>query len=670
MSFTLFANTPIVPPATAAAPVAHGVAMLRRDLGKTLCPADGAAEPLVLRLDDTLPPEQFLLRTGPESHAATLYAADDLGFVYGLLFLSEQFLGVQPFWFWLDQQFVRRDCCVLPDGDYTAPQPRVKYRGWFINDEVLLMTWKIGGDPAEPWRMCFEALLRCGGNLVIPGTDQNAHRYRALAAEYGLWLTHHHAEPLGAEMFARAYPGQAPNIAEHPEQFEALWEDAVQAQKNNKVVWNVGFRGQGDTAFWNSDTSGRFDTPEKRGALIGEVIAKQCALVRKYVKNPVFCTNLYGEITELYEGGYLDLPGEIIRVCADNGFGRMVTRRQEGHNARLPSLNGKDRAARRGIYYHVSFYDLQAAAHMTMLPNSVDFVNAELDDVTAKGAMDFWIVNCSNIRPHTYYLDALRKKWYGETVGDTTHSKDYAAAYYGGSAAVAACLAARPASLPQYGPEPDEHCGEQFYTENVRLLVNQYIVDKTKGSGFLHWLTGPVSLDEQMNHLSGICRQALPRLQAQHARCQAAAQTLTGPTRRLFEATVLLDATLHLQAATGVCDYAAGWAALQAKDYLTAFLAFGRSAECFDGCDAALRGSEYGVWQGFYENDCFADFKHTAFMVRKMMALVREYGDSPRHEAWYRDATYSAADHDIMTLFIHSNHLTDWQLYLAFRAKL
>jgi len=57
-----------------------------------------------------------------------------------------------------------------------------------------------------PWEMAFEALLRCGGNMTIPGTDYNSHRYQRLAAEYGLYITHHHAEPLGARMFSRAYP--------------------------------------------------------------------------------------------------------------------------------------------------------------------------------------------------------------------------------------------------------------------------------------------------------------------------------------------------------------------------------------------------------------------------------------------------------------------------------
>lgn len=63
-----------------------------------------------------------------------------------------------------------------------------------------MMKWKINGDKKEPWRMAFEALLRCGGNMTIPGTDKNSRLNRQMAADMGLWITHHHAEPLGAEI--------------------------------------------------------------------------------------------------------------------------------------------------------------------------------------------------------------------------------------------------------------------------------------------------------------------------------------------------------------------------------------------------------------------------------------------------------------------------------------
>ena len=86
-------------------------------------------------------------------------------------------------------------------------------------------------------------------------------------------------------MFARVYPDQAPSYLEHPDLFEELWEQAILAQKDHKVVWNVGFRGQGDRPFWSDDR--RFNTPEERGKLISRIMRRQCELIREYVANPV-----------------------------------------------------------------------------------------------------------------------------------------------------------------------------------------------------------------------------------------------------------------------------------------------------------------------------------------------------------------------------------------------
>ncbi len=50
-------------------------------------------------------------------------------------------------------------------------------------------------------------------------------------------------------MFARVYPDKTPSFAEYPELFYGLWEEGIQRQKNYRVIWNIGFRGQGRPAF-------------------------------------------------------------------------------------------------------------------------------------------------------------------------------------------------------------------------------------------------------------------------------------------------------------------------------------------------------------------------------------------------------------------------------------
>lgn len=392
-------------------PVMRFIRILERDRDKAFTESVFPQSAVVLIPEPKEIPEQF--RVLVSSDQIEIRAGDDLGFIYGILYISEHYLNIRPFWFFMDQEINQRESIEIPETDYLSQPYAVRFRGWFINDEVLMMKWKYNENGVNGWEMALEALLRCGGNIVIPGTDEMSRKNRQLAADMGLWITHHHAEPLGAEMFLRAYPDVEPDYLKHEELFYQLWEDAVIEQKKYRVVWNLCFRGQGDMPFWANDKSGRFDTPQARGKLIGDVIRKQYQIVKRHVEDPVFCTNLYGEIMELYEQGYLELDTDIIKVRADNGFGKMVTRRQNNHNPRIPSMPDSKETSPQGVYYHVSFYDLQAANHITMLPNSVDFVNRELSQVLKNGGNDFWVINCSNIRPHVYFLDAIRKKWRG-----------------------------------------------------------------------------------------------------------------------------------------------------------------------------------------------------------------------------------------------------------------
>ena len=114
-----------------------------------------------------------------------------------------------------------------------------------------------------------------------------------------------------------------------------------------RVVWNIGFRGQGDRPFWEDDP--QYDTSQKRGALISSLIRQQYDLVKQNDPDAVCCTNLYGEVMELYQQDCLDLPADVINIWADNGYGKMVSRRQGNDNPRVPALpprRGQRRARR------------------------------------------------------------------------------------------------------------------------------------------------------------------------------------------------------------------------------------------------------------------------------------------------------------------------------------
>ena len=663
MGFTLCAGTKIgkIPETDRREAVENAAGMLARDLKKRFggaCEtggAGGAVNEIGLAREDMGAPELFEVRVS--DGGMTVAAGDAPGFVYGLLYISEKFLGIAPFWFWADQEIGRIDPVTAEDGVYRGDVPAVRFRGWFINDEVLLSHWSIDGDPVEPWRMALEALLRCGGNMVIPGTDKNARRYRSLAASYGLWITHHHAEALGAEFFLREYPELEPNYDEYPQLFQGQWEDAVKAQRDMKVVWCLGFRGQGDAPFWAYDTTGRYDTPEKRGAMISRMIRLQRSIVEKYVAEPVFCTNLYGETMELYAQGYVDLDPDIIKIRADNGFGRMVTRRRGNHDPRVSSLP-EEPEEHGGIYYHVSFYDLQAANHMTMTPNSVDFVSRELDRVFERNLREYWLINCSNIRPHVYFLDAVRKQWFGLEVTSVSHSREFAGTYFGGSERAARCLREYAGAQLAFGPEEDQHAGEQFYCEIPRMIAHRFFADRDKPAPGLLWLTREGTLTGQAKCFGGLCGKQVPALAEYREKCRGCgAETLE------------LQAELQLRGARGGAALGRAFERLDAGDCLGAFMELGGAAEEFIAADRALRDSERGVWRGFYANDCFADYKHTAYMLQKLMGCARELGDSPSHDSWYRQAYMEPEDRPIKALLVEDNHPTDWELYLKFKSR-
>lgn len=668
-------------------PVEHAVDMVLRDRDKVFTASDYPENQIVLKMTDAsqnnqIPTEGYEIEITQEN--IIISAQDDLGFIYGLLYISETYMGIKPFWFWMDQQIEQKEKqeIEVTKAPICSPIPLVRFRGWFFNDEVLMLKWKYNEKDKKGWKMALEALLRCGGNMAIPGTDKMSRENRKLATDMGLWLTHHHAEPLGAEMFARAYPDIEPNFQENEELFYKLWEDAVIEQKDAKVVWNLCFRGQGDSPFWASDTTGKYNTPQKRGALISSLIRKQREIVRKYVENPIFCTNLYGEIMELYEQGYIELDEDVIKVRADNGYGKMVTRRRDNHSPRVSSMPDKNDTGMQGIYYHVSFYDLQAANHITMLQNSVSFVEQELREVLTNGGNEFWVINCSNVRPHTYYLDAVRKIWFGQQVNDSTHSRAFAEAYYHGNEQIAECYRKYPEAMISYGTYEDEHMGEQFYTENLRILAHQFIVDRSKGAKSLYWIAGEGTLEEQTGKLCDLCRRGLDKLEQYYKDCKRVAEQITVNVhdnttelslkndQALFTHTLLLHAGIHAKCARAVVTFGDAYKAYEAGNLEKAFVLLGDCAVLLDEVQQKLEEAEYGIWEKFYFNDCFADVKHTAYMVRKMMGVVRELGDNARHDKWYREYCYDKEDRNIFLLLVLDNHMTDEELYQVMKQNI
>ncbi|MBN1777538.1 MAG: glycosyl hydrolase 115 family protein [Clostridiales bacterium] len=564
---------------------------LLRDIRSVCLPSPAEGSAIALYGDGALAAETFSLRSGGDT--LELRARDELGFVYGLYEISRRILGVHDLWFWNDQAFTPRESHPVGQDFTFQSQPfAVRLRGWFLNDEVLLQAWHPDGSEALPWEMAFEALLRLGGNMVIPGTGANAHRYRRLASDMGLYITHHHAEPLGAPMFAERYPALTASYAEHPGLFEKLWQEGIDGQKNDKVVWNLGFRRQGDRPFWEDDP--RYTAPEARGKLIGELIEKQHRMVLSARPDAQCCTNLYGEVLELYRQGYIEIPDGVIRIWADNGYGKMVSRRQGNHNPRLRSLPEKD-GGRHGLYYHVSFYDLQAANHITMLGNPPDFVKGELSHALALGADEYWIVNCSNIKPHVYYLDFAAQLWKTGVVDCKAQQAAYAARYYGVkyADAVSACFDSFFRHAVRYGPHGDDAAGDQYYNYAARILASAYMRGGDVAEA-LRWASDADTLRGQAERILAVCEQASGGYAEHMALCEQTRQKMHGPARELFSNSLLQQADILRGCALGAKLACQSLLAAMDGDYKQAFFLAGKSQRAYRWANAEMRRCERG----------------------------------------------------------------------------
>lgn len=665
--FTLRKNTRIETHSNELA-VLRAVERMKRDMTYVLENEENSVPNTIRLIEDMeLDREQYVI-TFPDSDIMEIRASDELGFVYALLFLSEHFLDIAPFWFWNDQKFDVKREIKIPIKEYKSQPMTVKFRGWFVNDEVLLHTWNIDGDSDRPWEMVFEALLRCGGNMVIPGTGKNAVKHRKLASAMGLWITGHHAEPLGAEMFSSVYPELEPSFKKYPDLFRGLWREALERQKDSKVVWNLGFRGQGDCPFWLNDPD--YVTDEERGRLISSIIREQYDLVKEYDSNGICCTNLYGEIMELYKKEVLYFPNDVIKVWADNGYGKMVSRRQENHNPRIPSMPIAG-VEKQGIYYHVSFYDLQAANHITLANNSPEFLKRELESVIKNQGTEYWIINCSNVKPHVYYLDFVAKLWRHGSLPVEEHLHQYESTYYDKTTTypVSACFKRYFSQAVPYGKHEDEHVGEQFLNHTTRILVSSWMRNQEIKAEELTWAIPAETIEEQVKWYEAICKLGVDRYTALVEECHRAKDSLSSNAQAVFEDSILLHAKIYQHCYQGAKYFCEGFAFWKQGEYQKSFYMVGNAAEEYDRAYSELTSREHDKWSGFYQNECLTDLRLTAWTLKQLMSYIRNLEDGPHYYKWKREFLYSEEERKVMLILMMENHLENEELFLLMKER-
>ena len=239
-----------------------------------------------------------------------LSGADMRGTIFAIYSFSQEWLGVDPMYYWNDHEPAKKAAVTVPGNlAKNYPAPLFKYRGFFINDEDQLTGWAPGektdhsGIAKPAMDKIFETILRLKGNMVVPGTwTFPSDPQMKWVGERGLILNQHHATPLGMNV-ARWPAGTPYNYTQHPEVLQRAWTNAVHSyDPGQEILWSVGLRGLSDTAYNTMDPSVE-GNDRLQGELIGKAIADQMRIVRAVNPNAQFITNLWQEGARLVQQG-------------------------------------------------------------------------------------------------------------------------------------------------------------------------------------------------------------------------------------------------------------------------------------------------------------------------------------------------------------------------------
>ena len=568
---------------------------------------------------------------GRERQVIVLSGADMRGTMYAVYQFSQEFLGVDPMYYWTDHEPARKARVEISASlDEVFPAPVFQYRGFFLNDEDLLTGWAPGekkdktGISLAVWNKVYETILRLKGNMVVPGTwifpdDPQV----KLAGERGLILNQHHAIPLGLNV-AR-WPKDVPyNYSTHPEILERAWKNAVaEYDPHQEILWSVGLRGLSDVSYASMDPSVR-NNDAALGGLISKAIDDQMRIVRAAHPDAKFVTDLWQEGARLMHEGYLKVPPEVTLVWADAGYGYM--------------LDGGQVAAGQGAYYHVAMMNGRANQLSEMVPP--ERIYEEMGRYIKAGATKYFLVNTSDIRPVTMTTRAVMDiAWRGlgakgEADADA-YRRTWAADEFGVKAApaVAAMYKDYFAAPANFGTPPLEY-GDNLYHSEARRMMLAYMIDfplysvpgqapKWEGprmSGFgpggtaaAEWLKTATAREIQQ------CGDAQPRWDAVWQKA-VAAEPLVEPSRREFyQGAVLTTITINRESNRMLMEISRAIEDASKGDMAAAKKEQAAAASALGAVRAAQAKAEYGKWKNWYRGDGLTG-------VYRTQQVVEEFG--------------------------------------------
>ena len=333
--------------------------------------------------------------------------SDKRGTIYGIYEISRQ-LGVSPWYWWADVPAMKRPSAYVLKGRYSSGEPKVKYRGIFINDEEPAFGgWaraKFGGINSKMYAHMFELLLRLRANYMWPAMwgkafNEDDPENPRLADEYGIVLGTSHHEPMMRaqkewDTHLKEYGNGEWNYKTNESGLKKFWEDGLERNKNYENIITMGMRGDGDLPMTDAGSA------EENFKLLERIMNDQRKIIEKVTHKPAKETPqiwaLYSEVLDYFDKG-MKVPDDMIIVLCDDNWGDV---------RRLPELGKKKHPGGYGIYYHVDLHGAPRAyqwLNMTEIPHMWE----QLQLTYSYGVDKIWILNVGDLKPDEYPIDLV-----------------------------------------------------------------------------------------------------------------------------------------------------------------------------------------------------------------------------------------------------------------------
>jgi len=338
--------------------------------------------------------EQYLIFN--DKGRVVILGSDKRGTIYGIYELSRQ-IGVSP-WYWMaDAPIVKHSDLYFTPGVYTDGEPKVKYRGIFINDEwPSFGTWcnkQFGGVNSKAYSKIFELLLRLKANYFWPAMwdsrfNEDDPLSPKVADEMGIVMGTSHHEPMmraHKEYTTRRAEVGPWDYAKNPERLDKFFTEGIENAKNYENIITIGMRGDGDVAMGTGNDADNIKT-------LGKVIDSQRRIISKVTgKKASLVPQLWAIFTEVqryYDAGFT-VPDDVTLLFCDNNWGYIRRKGRDFERKRSGGL---------GLYYHI---DMNGGPWNDRWVNTttVPKLREQLNLAYQSGIDRIWIINVGDLKP-------------------------------------------------------------------------------------------------------------------------------------------------------------------------------------------------------------------------------------------------------------------------------